>query len=190
MLTLLAVISSARRPTCDVRSFGAVGDNYTSCTRAINDAIAACEHILLPPGVFSSGTIALRNDTQITLVAGATLVGRVGELAPPAPNPFWTNESQFEDFAHAHWHDSLIIGDGVRNVTVRGPGTIDGGVALTTSADCPPPGLGGKLIALRSSSHVTLDGFATARGGAFSLLATDVEHLHVRGVRVRAESHI
>ena len=33
---------------------------------------------------------------------------------------------KFQDFGHSHWHNSLIWGDGLENITIAGPGRIVG----------------------------------------------------------------
>ena len=58
-----------------------------------------------------------------------------GEFAPPQPNPW----SGFQDYGHSHWHDSLIVVDGVANVTVTGPGLLDGGPNMAENQP-PAPG--------------------------------------------------
>lgn len=172
---------------CDVRDFGAVGDGVALDTASINAAMLACSHVVFPEGRYLTGSIMLRNHLSLTLAGPTTaILAQPGGIASPEPNPH--ADDAYQDFAHSHWHDSLLCGDAVSNVTIIGNGgTLDGNGALTTSADRPPPGQGAKLMAFRSSSSIRLSGFRAVRGGGYSLLATDVSYLSITDVAVRAE---
>ena len=111
-----------------VRSFGAAGDGKTIDTAAINAAVKACSEagggqVRFGPGRYLSGTVHLRDNVTLYFDAGATLVGTADlndyqTFTPPAGTP----EAKFG----AKWHTALILGVGVKNVTLAGPGTIDG----------------------------------------------------------------
>jgi polygalacturonase len=166
-----------------VRKYGGIGDGKTSNTKAIASAIVdmSCTEVLFPsPGTYLSGTILLRSDLSLNIEEGATLKGKDGEFAKAKPNKW----DQYQDYGHSHWHDSFIVGDGVRNVTIRGSGTIDGG---TLSTRQPKHSGGGcRLLALRSCQDVTFADFHTKNGGWFTLLATDVDGLTIRGTTIAA----
>jgi polygalacturonase len=75
----------------------------------------------------------------------------------------------------------------VHNVRVIGSGTIDGNGAILQGA--PPNasvGQGTKAIGLVDSTHVTVDGVTLLRGGWFTILATNCEHLTITRVTIRA----
>jgi polygalacturonase len=62
--------------TVDIRDHGAVGDDRTDCTDAIDRAIAACAkagggRVLVPPGKWFSGPIQLRSNVELHLSDGA-----------------------------------------------------------------------------------------------------------------------
>ena len=67
---------TAQTKTYSVTDFGAKGDGKTINTAAINEAISACNKagggtVLVPPGVFVSGTILLKSNVDLHLEAGA-----------------------------------------------------------------------------------------------------------------------
>jgi hypothetical protein len=168
---------------CDVRKYGAKADGKTSNTKAIAAAVAdkRCFEILFPsPGTYLSGTIMLRSNLILNIEKNAILMGKDGEFAEAQPNKW----DQYQDYGHSHWHDSFIVGDGIRNVTIRGDGLIHGG---NLSSGTPKHSGGGcRLLALRSCQDVSLLDFHAANGGWFTLLATDVDGLTIRGLTVKA----
>ena len=129
ILTLLLCLPS-RHAFCEafnVLDFGAKGDGRTVNTVAINAAMEACAkagggQVLLPPGEFLSGTIHLRSHVTLYLAPGAVLAGttNLDSYAQPAV-PASMPEAKW-----GKWHRGLILGEGVEDVAIIGPGTIDG----------------------------------------------------------------
>jgi polygalacturonase len=110
-----------------VSDYGAAGDGATPDTTAINQAIDACAkagggQVLFPPGRYLSGTIRLRSQVTLFLEAGAQLLGTTNltEYQQPTP-PDFMPEARW-----GKWHRGLIVGENVEDVTIAGPGTIDG----------------------------------------------------------------
>jgi polygalacturonase len=116
----------------DVRAFGAKGDGQAIDTAAINKAIEAAAAagggtVSFPAGVYLSVSIHLRSNITLQLDQGATI--RAAETVPdtvtydlPEPNEW----DMYQDFGHSHWQNSLIWGIGLENVSIVGPGLIDG----------------------------------------------------------------
>lgn len=116
----------------DVRAFGAKGDGKTLDTRAINKAIEAAAAagggtINFPAGTYLSVSIRLRSNITLQLNPGATILAAEpvpGKVSYDLPEP---NEwDMYQDFGHSHWQNSLIWGIGLENVSIIGPGLIDG----------------------------------------------------------------
>lgn len=114
-------------PVFDVRRFGAVGDGKTLDTRAINAAIEACAkagggQVRLSAGRYLSGTVRLRSGITLYLDAGARLVGTTDLAQYEQPRvPASMSEARW-----GKWHRALLLGEGVEDVTICGPGVIDG----------------------------------------------------------------
>jgi polygalacturonase len=116
----------------NVRSFGAKGDGATLDTAAINAAIAAAAEagggtVLFPAGRYLSFSIRLRSNVALYLDAGSVIIAAdpadgQGQYDPAEPNDW----DAYQDFGHSHWHNSLIWGEGLENLTIAGPGRIWG----------------------------------------------------------------
>ena len=110
-----------------ITDFGAKGDGATLNTRAINEAIQACAEagggqVLIPPGRYLSGTIHLRSRLTLYLEAGARLIGTTNLDAYQQPSiPSFMPEAKW-----GKWHRALIVGENLEDVTIAGPGVIDG----------------------------------------------------------------
>lgn len=107
--------------TFDVRDFGAKGDGKTLDTAAIQAAIDACNKakggtVLIPPGVFMSGTLQLKSDVTFHLSAGGRLLGSPNRQDYTAGNGVPSGNGNIV-FLYAVKAERLSI---------EGKGTIDG----------------------------------------------------------------
>jgi polygalacturonase len=111
-------------PVYDVRSFGAQPGAKSLVTRAIQAAVDECGRrgggtVLLPPGVYQSGPLFLRDNVNFHLSAGARLEAT-------------TDFRQFglidgrAGGVERKVHASLITGTNLSNVSITGRGTLDG----------------------------------------------------------------
>ena len=118
----------------DVRAFGAVGDGKALDTVAINQAIDAAAAagggtVVFPAGTYASYSIHLKSNVGLYLDHGATILaadppaeGQPGGYDAPEPNAW----DKYQDFGHTHWHNSLIWGEGLENISITGPGRVFG----------------------------------------------------------------
>jgi len=175
----------------DVRSFGARGDGFANDTTAINDAIKAAADagggiVEFTAGSYVSGSIHLRSSVGLRLGPGATIVAssEAQSYDPPEQNE-WGDAFGYQDAGHSHWHDSLIWGEDLTDVSITGPGRIFGrGLSRGHSSDDAPQKIGNKAIALKNCRNVTLRDFTIEHGGWFGLLATGVDNLTIDGLRI------
>src|SRR5438067_1548220 len=111
----------------EVREYGAKGDGVTLDTTAINKAIEACAQtgggqVLFPPGRFLSGTVHLRSHVNLYFEAGARLIGTTNLDEYSAPQvPAFMPEAKW-----GKWHRALLVAENAEDVSIGGPGTIDG----------------------------------------------------------------
>ncbi|MHB8861050.1 MAG: glycoside hydrolase family 28 protein [Pirellulaceae bacterium] len=163
----------------NVRQFGAVGDGKAIDTHAINGAVTACSEagggeVVLPAGAYLSGTVHLRSNVTLTLEADARLVGSP-ELAhyqqfhPPAG----TFESRL-----GNWHRALILADGVENVTIRGPGVIDGNKVFDAQGE--EHMRGPHTILIGRSKNVTLCDVSVVDSANYAIMLEWSDEVEVR----------
>ena len=179
----------------DVRAHGAKGDGVTLDTVAINAAIAEAARtgggtVVFPAGQYLSYSIRLASKIHLHLEAGATIVAapspEAGSSATksfydlPEENPEAKN---YQDFGHSHWHNSLIWGDGLEEISITGPGMI-WGKGLSTGQRSEQPGVGNKSIALKNCRNVLLRDFSILAGGHFGLLLTGVDNLTIDNLKI------
>ncbi len=171
----------------DVRAFGATGDGRTIDTPAINRAIDAAAAagggtVRFPAGDYVSVSIRLKSHVGLFLDHGATIVAAAPAAGvaydAPEPNPW----DAYQDFGHSHWHNSLIWGEQVEDVSISGPGRI-WGKGLVRSNNVPAGG-GNKAIALKLSRNVIIRDISILSGGHFAVLATGVDNLTIDNVKI------
>jgi len=131
----------------NIRDFGAVGDGKTSDTAAVQAAINACSKdqggtVLVPAGVFVIGTIEMKSNITLHIAASGKLLG-----SPHAKEYYAAEAIPLKgDATLGDGNYGLIFGVNLQNVTIEGPGMIDGQGHLFHAAVRKGPnpiGLGG-----------------------------------------------
>ena len=180
----------------DVRTYGAVGDGKTVDTPAINKAIEAAAAagggtVVFPAGNWLCFSVHLKSHVGLYFAQGATIVAAESPLPgattgynggtydPAEPNTPWED---YQDYGHNHWHNSLLWGENITDISITGPGTIYGkglsfGANRAARGNYPiyiaeQAGVGNKAIALRNCHNVLLRDFSILKGGHFGLLLT------------------
>jgi polygalacturonase len=174
----------------DVTAFGARGDGNALDTAAINQAIAAAGAagggtVRFPAGTYLSYSIRLQSNVGLYLGHGCTLVAAEGNgYDAVESNQPWEN---YQDYGHNHWHNSLIWGEQLHDLSISGPGRI-WGKGLSRGEGPPPqaetPGVGNKSIALKNCRNVLLRDFSILHGGHFGILATGVDNLTIDNLQI------
>jgi len=145
----------------------------TSLQRAIDDVSTRSDvdTLYVPPGLYRTGTLHMRDNTTVYLAAGAVL--RASE--DPKDLPF--DPGTFEFFNRTQSIRSrLILFDGVRNSALRGRGELDGmGQRLRAKFGRVP-----NLIRIRRSRDVLVEGLVLRRAAGWN---THV--FHSSGVTLR-----
>ncbi len=179
----------------DVHIFGAVGDGKAIDSVAINRTIEVAERagggtVYFRAGTYLCYSIHLKSKVAIYLDQGATIVaadpaGIVSQSYDLAEsNKPWED---YQDYGHNHWHNSLIWGEGISDVSILGPGLI-WGKGLSRGWGAGPkaedPGVANKTIALKNCRNVVLRDFSILHGGHFGILATGVDNLTIDNLKI------
>jgi polygalacturonase len=178
----LAAPLRTRAASFDVKTFGAQADGKALDRDAINKAIDAAVAagggtVCFPAGTYLTGSIRLRSNITLQLEPGSVLEASPDAAAydPAEPNQW----DKFQDFGHSHWHNSLIWGDGVENVSIVG-----GGLITAKALGRERGGGGDKAIALKLCRNVTLRDFSILAGGHFGILVTGVDNLTIDNLKI------
>ncbi len=184
----------------NVRSFGALGDGRASDGPAINRAIEAAATagggtVYFPAGIYATYSIRLKSYISLFLDQGATILAAstplegttIGGYDPAEAQGDW---EQYQDYGHNHWHNSLIWGENIHDLSIVGSGLIWGkGLSRDYPSDknlpdSRKPGVGNKAIALKNCYNVTLRDFSILEAGWFGILATGVDNLTIDNLKI------
>ena len=188
----------------NVRDFGAVGDGTHLDSPAIDKAIAAAARagggtVLVPAGTYLSGSIHLQSNIHLLIDAGATVLGAPQSLKAYDPAEPFAGKA-WQDGGHTFFHNSLIWGENLTNVTISGHGTINGGglerassildhmagYALPASQPKSPDDLriGDKSICLKLCRNVLIRDVTIFHGGWFAILVTGCDNMTIDNVTI------
>ena len=166
----------------NVKDYGAVGDGVHLDHIAINKAIEACAshgggEVLIPAGKYLCGSIHLKSNIDLHLDAGAEIIG-----APENRKVYDTAETfigkQYQDGGHTFFHNSLIWGENLYNVSITGRGKINGGGVTQKDTEHAGNiqggsiGTGDKAVALKLCRNVLIRNVTIYHGGHFGIIIT------------------
>jgi len=125
LLLLLLSTNVAFSQTFNITNYGAVGDSITLNTVAIQNAIDSCNAagggtVLIPQGIFLSGTIRMKSNVTLRIDSGGTLKGS-GTLAH-----YPTITPQLRTFTDEYVQRSLIYAENVSKIAFEGKGKVNG----------------------------------------------------------------
>ncbi len=128
-----------------VTEMGAIGDGSALNTKAINDAITAVSEagggqVIVPPGIFLSGSIVLKNNVHLYMEPGSKITG--------CDNPAAYNKG------------ALVYGDHADNVGIEGYGIIE--INQRFEEDERP-----FVVIMRKCTNVTLRGISLYDQGGY-----------------------
>jgi polygalacturonase len=169
----------------NVRDFGATGTGTNLDSPAINQAIATAAQagggtVFFPAGTYLSGSIHLQSNLHLLIDAGATILGAPQNLNAYDPAEPFAGKA-YQDAGHTYFHNSLIWGENLTNISITGSGTINGG-GLEHDSKVAPPTTANKSICLKLCRNVLLRDITIAHGGWFAILVTGCDNLTVDNV--------
>jgi hypothetical protein len=168
----------------NVREAGATGDGLALDTAAINLVITNCSArgggvVVFPPGRYLSGTVRLQSGVTLLLESGAALIGATNlahyqEYQPPPDTP----EGRFR----SHWHRALILGVGVTNVAIVGPGLIDGHKVFDPQGE--ERMRGPHTILLGDSREIVFRDFSIHDSANYAVMLENCQQVQARNLRI------
>lgn len=114
----------------DILKYGADPTGKKANHKIIQKAIDECYlkgggKVIFPPGIYLSGTILLKDNVELHLTLGATLLASAEHADfPRQPQPAYRSQKDI-----GGWY-SLIYAEGATNIAITGFGTIDGQGAM------------------------------------------------------------
>jgi polygalacturonase len=183
-LSLGVAASPARSPNAgpngiyNIRDYGATGDGNHLDQNAINKAIDAASTagggtVLVPAGTYLCGSIHLQSHVHLVLDPGSVIIGTRGDS-----KAYDTAESfpgkAYQDGGHTFFHNSLIWGENLQDISITGTGIINGGGITQDDKEVNQGAIGiaDKAIALKLCRGVLIRDITILHGGHFAILAT------------------
>lgn len=204
-LTAFLHRGSTGQAVWNVRSLGATGDGKTLDSPAINRVIekaaaAGGGTVLLPPGTYLCGSVRLKSNIDLHLESGAVILGAPQEMKAYDPAEPFAGKA-YQDGGHTHFHNSLIWGENLENVSITGRGMIHGGGLVKHSdlldelngfSEKQPPSppsendlrIGNKAVCLKLCRNVLLRDVTIFHGGHFAVLTTGCDNLTVDNLTI------
>lgn len=194
-LAIFPTQTRAGQGTFDVRSFGAKGDGQTKDTAAIQKAIDACSKngggtVAVPPGTYITGSIFLKSNVDFYVMSGALIKGSPDKedynKADICPQ---NSTSVQESSSGAH----LILCLEQKNVTVRGPGRIDGNSLkfILDEKGVPYPGQDkikwrpSQMLYFVESDNIRVQDIELTNSTYWTSFYHGCTHVFIRGVRIK-----
>lgn len=188
----------------NIVDYGAVPDGKALNTAAIQNAIDTCNaagggQVVVPAGIFKTGTIWLKSNVELHLSMGATL------LASDNMDDYNELDAYPENFSciPEGWVGKhLIIAYEAENIAITGFGTVDGNCYAfleddhenenywyrwrSGSCKCKGPEQlrPGQTIAIILCKHVTVHDITVRNSGCWSVFLLGCEYVGVRGYKV------
>jgi polygalacturonase len=168
----------------NILTFGAKADGKTINTKAIQAAVDKCseEHggrVIVPAGVFMSGTIVLKNDVILYLAEGAEIKGSPDSKDYP--------DQKTSEGKKATW--ALIVAQNVNHITIMGHGTINGNGAVPSFqlGDDTAPGYKGvrpNIITMINCRDIEIVDVHLLNSPHWMETYVRCENLHMKGVQI------
>lgn len=140
-------------------------------TRNIQSAIEATPArgtLYFPPGIYLTGTIALKSDMTLYLAGGALVKGSTDGADYPVNEKFW------------HWaRQSLVQITAARNVRIAGYGTLDGSGAVLRAQQHGP-----HIIVVGDSRNITIENIIARDPAGQNTHPVNVERFTARNLKV------
>ena len=174
----------------NVKFYGARGDGTAVESNAINKAISAASNagggtVYFPPGNYLTGSIRLKSNICLFIDQGATIIAAAVNKENGYDDEEPGSNNQYQDYGHSHWHNSLIWGEDIYDVSIMGTGKIWAKALYKNqidSNDTNNPQI--KQSALVRCRNVIIRDISILQGGWFAVLATGVDNFTIDNIKI------
>lgn len=168
----------------NVNDFGAKGDGAANDTAAIQETVDRCAafgggEVLVPPGNYLTGAVALRSNTLLRLSEGATLLGSPDFAEYPVTQVRWEGKWM-------QGHTGLVYAIDASSIGIAGPGKITGNPALGGRPNQQNPLRHPALIEFVRCKDIRLEGFSTSYRRMWSVHPTCCENVSIKNLTIRS----
>ena len=187
LLFLFVIDAFAQNGIYNVKSFGATGNGKTSDTKAINTAIDSAANagggrVYFPSGNYLSGSVHLRSNISLYLEQGATLIAIDRDPGTEYDQEEQTVNTIYQDSGHSHFHNALIWGENVHDVSILGPGMIWGKGLIKDYKKGSQEA--NKSLVFYKCRNILVRDVTFLHAGWFAILATGVDNLTIDNVKM------
>lgn len=166
--------------TVNVKDFGAVGDGKTDDTVSIQTAINCLPRgarLVFPEGVYLTAPLCLKSHTTLELSLGATLLGSPDTERYPVVPGFTLDMQSGEEIQFGSWegnaimmHQSLIFAEYAEDITLIGPGVVDGNAQSSTWWQNPKAPIGRpRLLFFNRCDGIRIHGITAQNSASWQL---------------------
>jgi len=179
----------------NILAYGAKPDSGIVNTHAIQKAIDACAFggiVVIPSGIFISGALFLKSNMTLYIARGGVLKGSLNteDYSPMI-------KTRFEGWDFPAYASLITAGRldetgqyNVKNISIRGEGTISGGGALLskTMAENNANGIRGRgrLICLMNCEKVNIQGLAIEESPCWKIHYTYSKNVTCNGLKINS----
>lgn len=181
ILPLLLLFCFPAAAQLNVKTFGATGNGTVLDTRAIQSAIDKAHKakggvVLVPAGTYKIGTLILKDNVELHLQKGATLIGSANYRDYIAVKQQLSSRTR--DLYARYF---MIFAEGASNISITGAGVIHGN-GLDHYQEVKPQNLRPYMVRLVNCNNVTITGVKLLEAANWTLHLLGCKDVNVDGV--------
>lgn len=168
----------------NVKTYGAKGDRVSLDTKSIQDAIDKAfadggGKVVVPAGVYKIGTLILKDNVNLHVAEGATLLGSANYKDYSAVNQKF--DSRTKDLYAKYF---MIFAEDAKNISITGSGIIHGN-GLTNFQEVRPQNLRPYMVRLVNCSNVSITDIQLLEAANWTLHLLSCNDVRIDGILIK-----